>query len=99
MKVVFSPKAENDLESIGDTIASDNPRRAVTFIHEIRSHCHTLSSTPEAAPKRDDIAQGIRMLAHGNYLMFYRIIETEIRIERVLHGARDLSALIGEPQN
>lgn len=96
MKVVFSPKAENDLENIGDAIAFDNPHRAVTFIREIHDHCQVLSTTPEVASKRDDLIEGIRMLVHGNYVMFYTILETEIRIERVLHGARDLSALIGQ---
>ncbi len=64
MKVAFSPKAENDLESIADTIATDNPRRAISFIREIRDHCHALSSAPESAPKRDDLMKGIRMLVH-----------------------------------
>jgi len=99
MKVVFSPKAENDLKSIGDTISANNPRRALSFIREIRNHCLTLSTTPEVAPKRDDLIKGIRMLVHGNYVMFYHILETEIRIERVLHGARNLTALIGKPQD
>ena len=36
MTVVFSPVAETDLEEIGDYVALDNPRRAVTFVREIR---------------------------------------------------------------
>jgi len=50
MKVVFSPEAEDDLINVGDTIARDDPLRAVTFIREIRNHCQLLSTTPEAAP-------------------------------------------------
>ncbi|MGP1276409.1 MAG: type II toxin-antitoxin system RelE/ParE family toxin, partial [Caulobacterales bacterium] len=32
----FSPAAERDLEEIADYIAQDNPRRALSFIAELR---------------------------------------------------------------
>ena len=99
MRVVLSPAAEDDLEDIGDTIAQDNPRRAVTFIRDIRDRCHAIAHAPRAAPRRDDIVPGLRMRVHGTYLIFYRILEEEIRIERVLHGARDIVGLLGgEPE-
>jgi plasmid stabilization system protein ParE len=36
MQRVFSPLAEHDIEEIADYIALDDPRRAVSFIREIR---------------------------------------------------------------
>lgn len=36
MRLLFAPLAEQDLESIADYIAADNPRRAVSFIEELR---------------------------------------------------------------
>jgi toxin ParE1/3/4 len=95
MQVAFSPTAETDLEEIGDAIASDNPNRAISFIQEIRQHCDAILAVPRAAPERNDLAPGLRMLVHGNYLVFYRIMDDEIRIERVLHGARNIEALLG----
>ena len=92
MTVVFSPVAETDLEDIGDYIARANPRRAVTFVREIRDRCNAIAGAPEAAPSREDIAPGIRMQVHGNYLVFYRIQVAVIRIERILHGAQDVGA-------
>ena len=44
MTVVFSPVAETDLEEIGDYIALANPRRAVTFVREIRDQDARLSA-------------------------------------------------------
>jgi len=70
MKVVFSPLSERDLEEIGDFIAADNPRRAVSFIQEMRDRCQKISSAPEAAPLRDGLIPGVRMVAHGNFLIF-----------------------------
>ncbi len=94
MNVIFSPLSEDDLEEIGDYIAADNPRRAVSFIREMREHCQKIADMPEAAPLREDIMPNVRMVAHGNFLIFYRIAEQEVRIERVLHGARNIQALL-----
>ena len=94
MNVIFSPVAERDLELIGDYIAADNPRRALSFIAEIRDRCREIALAPEAAPLRDDILPGIRMTVHGNYLIFYRSGNADVRIERILHGARDIEALL-----
>jgi plasmid stabilization system protein ParE len=96
MKVVLSPAAESDLEEIGDYIAGDNPHRAISFIREIREHCLTIAAAPNAAPLREKILGGVRMMPHGDYLIFYRALNSEIRVERILHGARDIQRLMGE---
>lgn len=52
MKLVFSPKAAEDLEEIGDYIARDNPTRALSFVAEIEARCRKLLVAPEACPKK-----------------------------------------------
>ncbi len=47
---------------------------------------------PEAYPLRPDLGDNIRMIPFKAYLIFYSAGE-EIRIERVLHGARNYSSL------
>lgn len=96
MKVALSPAAESDLEEIGDYIARDNPHRAISFIREIRERCLAIAAAPNAAPLREKILSGVRMAPHGDYLIFYRTLNGEIRIERILHGARDIQHLIDE---
>ncbi|GAB6909758.1 type II toxin-antitoxin system RelE/ParE family toxin [Desulfosarcina cetonica] len=95
MQCVFSPHAEFDLEEIGDYIARDNPSRAVSFIQEIRDLCAKLTASPEAYPLRRELGQDIRMVAFRRYLIFYTAGDC-IRIERILHGARDIPSLFGE---
>lgn len=94
MIVIISRVAERDLEEIGDYIARDNPRRAMSYMRDLRDRCETIAAAPQAAPPRDDVAAGIRMVVHGNYLIFYRVAAPEIRIERVLHGAREIKRLL-----
>ena len=93
MTLVFSPKAAEDLEELGDYIARDNPLRAVSFVEEIERHCGRVAETPTAFPAREDIAPGLRMAVHGNYLILYRMQSDAVRIERIVHGARRLSDL------
>jgi toxin ParE1/3/4 len=93
MKLVFSPKAAEDLEEIGDYIARDNPKRAVSFVDEIEQHCYRVAEIPQAFPEREDIAPGLRMAVHGKYLILYGIQNDTVRVERIVHGARRLSDL------
>ncbi len=92
MRCSFSPLAEFDLEEIGDYIARDNPSRALSFVREIRELCEDIKDMPEAYPLRPDLGDNIRMIPFKAYLIFYSAGE-EIRIERVLHGARNYSSL------
>jgi toxin ParE1/3/4 len=90
MRIRFSRRAEADIEEIGDYIARDNPRRAVTFIAELRVHCRSLTDFPDAAPLRPALGDGVRMALHGRYLILYVVRGDLLEIRRVVHGARDL---------
>jgi toxin ParE1/3/4 len=92
MKCVFSTFAELDLEEIADYIARDNPRRALSFIGEIRERCRNIVMFPEAAPLREELGTGIRVVPLGRYLIFYTVDTNLVRIERILSSFRLLSS-------
>jgi toxin ParE1/3/4 len=92
-RCVFSRLAEADLEAIGDYIAKDNPRRAVSFIRDLRDRCRAIVHYPRAAPLRPELGTGMRMVVFRDYLIFYRHSQGRVVIERVLHGARDIQGL------
>ena len=56
----------------------------------------TYRPCPLAYAAREDLAPGLRMAAMGRYVIFFRVLGDVVRIERVLHGARDLLALFGQ---
>jgi toxin ParE1/3/4 len=95
LRLAFSPRAALDLEEIGDYIARDNPSRAISFLRELKQQCRRIAQRPAAFPARDDLAAGIRMAVHGNYLILFRVLvsssQKKVRVERVIHGARNLS--------
>ena len=89
-RLVFSPRAQADLEEIGDYIARNNPVRAISFLDELQAHCMRVLTAPTAYPSREDAGRGIRVAVHGRYLILFRASLDEVRIERVVHGARRL---------
>lgn len=88
------PMALEDLEAIGDYIASDNPVRAVSFINEIEDVCSRIARQPRAYRRRDDLVKGLRQAVQGRYLILFTEDPEGIVIERMIHGARRLDDLI-----
>ena len=61
MRVELSSFVERDLEEIADWIAEDNPRRAVTFIQEIREAFRRIGEGPLHYQLRPDIGEDARL--------------------------------------
>ena len=72
-------------------IGRDNAARALTFVDALESKCEDLGNSPGIGTLRPELGEGIRMLPQGRYLIFYREARRAVRIERILHGARDIS--------
>lgn len=96
--VVFSRKAERDLEDIADYIAADNPRRAASFVRELRERCFALRTRPASAPPFPELAPDAHILPYRSYVILYRDLARHVSIERVLHGARDILAIISNEE-
>lgn len=92
MKVVFSPRSEEDLEEVADFIARDSPQSAIRFIAEIRATCEKLADAPLGYELQPQLDPDIRRAVHGRYLIFYSTPPGEVRIERILHSARAVTA-------
>lgn len=94
MQVTFSPKTRQDLIEIGDHIALDSPANARRFVGKLMEQCQRIGKAPMGYVGRDDIAPGVRMAALGRYVIFFRVLGNAVRIERVLHGARNLPIVL-----
>lgn len=96
MKLGISPLAEHDLEAIGDWIAQDNPVRAVSFTEELYQQCLLIAESPVIYRERPELGRGVRSCAYGRYLVLFRVLDTEVRVERILHGSRDITGMFAE---
>lgn len=71
-------------------IAQHNPARALTCVDELEDRCAALGNAPSIGTARPELGDDIYMLPHGRYLIFYRHTQRTVRIERVMHSARDI---------
>ena len=92
----LAPKASADPDQIAAFIAKDNPIRAATFVEELLSVCKRIPVHPENYPRRSALGDGLRVAIHKSYLVFFRNLPEEIRVERVLHSARNAARLFKE---
>ena len=86
----FSPEAEADLLEIALYIAADDPQRALQYVEELEARCTDLLEFPQAGRARPELAPNLRSKPHGRYVIFYTSGAETVRIERILHGARDV---------
>lgn len=97
MRAIFLPSAVADLEEIGDYIALDNPRRARSFVGELRKQCATITENPAAYRTRPELGEGIRSCAYGNYVIFFKTEADTLLVIRILHGAMDIESRFVAP--
>lgn len=83
-------KAEQDIDSILDYIAQDNPDAALKLYSKFLRQFEYLSVFPEVGCLRDEFTPNMRSLAVGNYTIYFHKTEP-VEIVRVLHGARLVS--------
>ena len=93
MRLEISRFVEGDLDDIASYIAQDNPRRAVTFIQEIRAKFLDVQRNPLLYQLRPDMGEEARMATAGNYAILFRVLGEVVRIERVTYGGRDIPAM------
>ena len=95
MRLELSRFIEGDLDDIASYVAQDNPRRAVTFIQDIRAKFRDIQRNPLIYQLRPDIGAEARMATVGNYAILFRVMDEAeaVRIERVTYGGRDLPAV------
>jgi toxin ParE1/3/4 len=90
MQIELSHHIESDLDEIADFIAKDSPRRAVSFIQDIRRKFADIRCNPLLYQLRPDIGEEARIATVGNYVILFRVAGEIVRIERVIYGARNL---------
>jgi toxin ParE1/3/4 len=90
-KYRFAPLAERDLEGIQDVLADQYPERDVRFMAKLDKTIEQLRIFPEMGRPFERL-DGYRIVLIWDFVMFYRILDDVVTIERVLHGARDIEA-------
>ncbi len=87
------PLAYADLEDIYEySFRTFGEARAVEYVSSLERGLESLIENPRLGKERDDISTGLRALLIESHYAFYRIIDPEILVIRVLHTSRDYVA-------
>ena len=98
--VELLPAADSDLDEIFDYIMAENPPAANGILESIMQSLKRLESYPHSgAPLLDRSLNkfNFRMVSVDPYIAFYRFIDNNVFVFRILHGARNYSHLLKEP--
>ena len=101
-RIRYAQQAVDDLDAIFDFICLDDPEQARKILQAFKSSISRLASAPflGAALRTDSpllVFAGYRYIVVSPYLVFYRVVEGEVRIGRILHSRQDwLSLLFGQ---
>ncbi len=89
MKILWSPTAISDLESIRDYIAKDNPTTARKVAARIKEAINRLASFPLSG-RVGRVPETREVVIPGtSYVAAYAIQGDELRIAAILHGRQD----------
>jgi toxin ParE1/3/4 len=94
-RLVFRDEAEADLVALYNYIAeaSGSFETAFNFTERLRSACFKLEDFPEIGAPRDEIKEGLRILAlEKRTIITYFIRGSEVIISNIFHGGRDWEA-------
>jgi len=94
MRLRISSLARLDLDYVYDRIAADKPAAAQKWLNRTMDQFARLTRNPQIGEARDEVRPSLRSISHGSYVIYFRSRETELEIIRVLHGARDIQALL-----
>jgi toxin ParE1/3/4 len=86
------PRAQADIEAIGNYISDRNPPAATKLIAKLVEQWELLATQPYSGAGRSDILPGIRHKVMGQYVAFYHVDGRDVVILRVLHGKQKISS-------
>lgn len=102
MHLEYATRALIDMDEHTDHIRLNSPRSALRFLEAVEKTGLRLLTFPEfgaAYESPDPDVEGLRVCqlsGFPNHLMFYRILGEKIRIDRILHGSRDIPHALKE---
>jgi plasmid stabilization system protein ParE len=93
--VRWSLTAANDLQDIEDFIARDSVLHAITFVDRVVESAETLLKTPQIGRMVPEFNRpALREWIFRGYRIVYLLQDNEAFVLRVVHGSRDLLALV-----
>lgn len=94
-RVQIAEQAKADLEDVWQFIGviRQSPTAAHRQVETLHDKFALLANHPLLGEACDHLRLGLRFFTAGSYVIYYTPRDDGIEVERVLHGARDVSSL------
>lgn len=60
------------------------------YEQELRAALINIRRYHEIGASREEWYPGLRALPVGRHIIYYRVLDSEVRVNRIVHGARDI---------
>ena len=96
-RVIISPQAEADFDSLYAFIADDAGKPAAKrFIDRLYAFCSSLKNAPHRGTSREDLMPGLRLLGYRRRATIgFIVTEEQVVILRVTYRGRNVERLFG----
>jgi toxin ParE1/3/4 len=99
-RCILSPTALRDLNDISSYFAKQNIDAGERVLVLFTEKCTRLINFPNMGKSYEFLRSGIRGIPLEGYIIFYRFVETDIIILRVVSGRQNLANLFtGDEEN
>ena len=89
MRIVLSARAEADLEQIfADSLARWGGAQARRYAEQIDRRLSLLTKIAGAGRARPELGEGVRSIAAGSHIVFFKVVESELLVLSVRHAKR-----------
>ena len=95
-RVVFRPRAEADLVSLYDYIATASGHAVASrYLDRLEAACLSLGTLSRRGRRRDDLHPGLRTIGFERRVTIaFQVLATRVRIVRVFYGGQDLDRVL-----
>jgi toxin ParE1/3/4 len=98
-RLIWSPRAEQDLQEIWRYLAAEaSLPTADKLIRQVIHAAERIGDRPLSGRARDDLTPGLRAVLSHPYVVFYRVVEDDVQVVRVLHERRDIATALSKPE-
>ena len=100
-KVIYSKEAESDLDDIYSYLSEEkkdsiNAARLVLRLMKVIEDLSFMADSYHFYQAEPYLSEGVRFFSEGNYSIFYKLIDDNAYIIRIVYGARDLPTVLAE---
>ncbi len=103
-KIKYTLAAVDDMDEIFSFISQDNVSAAEILLEKLNEQIGKLAEFPHLGSVLSDeeytlVERGYRFIVVHPYLVFYRLLDYNVIIHRILHGRRDYLRQLFTPQD